>query len=80
MANVVELLFKTVPRTPIDECEYWATDSLILARTQDGAERLADMMEGLFGIQCATGYFDPAEDARDGLCDECTGYYYVDFD
>lgn len=52
----------------------------IVCNTQTQAEGIADFLEDLGFEEVRTGYYDPKEDARDGILDDYTGKYYVDWD
>ena len=50
-------------------------------KTEVGAESFADLVDQMFGERVArTGWYDPEEDAKDGVNDEFTGKYYVNID
>lgn len=52
----------------------------ILTETEDQADRIADLLEALGFDYAHTGYYDPEEDARDGINDKYTGKWYVSVD
>lgn len=52
----------------------------LLCKTEEQAEVIADFFEDLGFDYVRTGYYDPVEDAKENCVDECTGWYYVDFD
>ena len=57
----------------------------ILVKTESTANTIADLIEMLYKadekeVVVCTGYYDPEEDERDGLVDECTGWWYVRID
>ena len=54
-------------------------DTEILCKTETQAKGIADFLEDLGFYSVTTGYYDPEEDKKDGLEDEYTGWYYVDF-
>ena len=55
--------------------------SEILCSDEETAELIADIIEEFDDTDYAhTGYYDPVEDAQDGICDRYTGKYYVDID
>lgn len=50
-------------------------------KTEDGSESFADLVDQMFGERVArTGWYDPEEDAKDGVNDVFTGKYYVNMD
>ena len=51
----------------------------LLCNSEDLAELVADEIEEFFNVQCNTGYYDPEEDAREGIHDEYTGWWYVTY-
>lgn len=74
---------ETLPLNPPEPIGFdlWSDGVQILCRTEELAERLADMIEAITGEgPVVTGYYDPFEDARDGSTDDHTGWWYVDFD
>jgi hypothetical protein len=44
------------------------------------ADLIADVLEMIGYEDIHTGYYDPKEDAQDGINDEYTGYWYVELD
>ena len=65
--------------------EVWSDGSEILCRTECAANALADLLLQLYGSQgedvtVVTGYYDPAEDERNGEQDRYTGWWYVSID
>lgn len=53
----------------------------IMCRTEEIADRIADILEGISGEHEAhIGYYDPEEDEKDNCVDDRTGWWYVDFD
>ena len=52
----------------------------ILTNDEITAEIVADFVESLGFDYVKTGYYDPEEDARDGICDDHTGKWYVSVD
>ena len=52
----------------------------IVCKTETQAEGIADFLEDLGFEEVRTGYYDPEEDKKDGILDEYTGKYYVDWD
>lgn len=50
----------------------------ILSSEQSEVEALTNFFDQLYGVGvCNTGYYDPAEDERNGEVDAYTGMYYV---
>ena len=50
----------------------------ILSSRESEVEALANLFDQLYGEgTCNTGYYDPAEDERNGEVDAYTGLYYV---
>lgn len=79
------VIIESLPRVPSDETKFWSDGSQILCRTEELANKAADMIEELYRrrgelVLINTGYYDPAEDARDSINDEYTGWYYVQMD
>ena len=52
----------------------------ILTRTEDEADRIADLLEALGLGYANTGYYDPEEDERNNEVDDRTGKWYVSVD
>ena len=52
-------------------------DDEILTLTEDEADRIANLMESLGFPAVCTGYYDPEDDARDGINNNYTGKWYV---
>lgn len=52
----------------------------ILTLTEEQADRIANLLESLGFDYAITGYYDPKEDARDGIDDDYTGKWYVTVD
>ena len=48
----------------------------ILTETEEKADRIANLLDAL-GFGSFTGYYDPKEDASDGIDDDYTGKWYV---
>lgn len=48
----------------------------ILTETEEKADRIANLLDAL-GLGSITGYYDPKEDASDGIDDDYTGKWYV---
>lgn len=60
----------------------WAKYDEILVRTESAANTIAYLIEMLYKadekeVVVCIGYYDPEEDKRDGMVDECTGWWYV---
>ena len=59
----------------------WMDDKgMILCKTETQADGIADFLEDLGFDYVRTGYYDPAQDEKEGCVDEYTGFYYVDWD
>lgn len=63
-------------------CDIWSSGGEILCKTEEVADALADMFECLYGAQgedilINTGYYNPADDERNGEVDRYTGWWYV---
>lgn len=63
--------------------EVWSDGNEILCRSEQAADAIADMIESLYksddnDVLIGTGYYDPAEDKRNGEEDRYTGWWYVD--
>lgn len=63
--------------------EVWSDGDMILCRSEQIADAIADMIESLYKsddneVLIGTGYYDPAEDKRLGQEDRYTGWWYVD--
>lgn len=52
----------------------------ILTETEEKADRIANLLEALGFDYVRTGYYDPEEDARDGINDRYTGKWYLSVD
>ena len=64
----------------IDVWHYEDADE-ILCRTEELADMIADILEGISGEHEAhIGYYDPEEDEKDNCVDDRTGWWYVDYD
>ena len=60
---------------------YYADADEILCRSEEQAERIADILDDISGEHMAhTGYYDPEQDEKDDCVDGRTGWYVVDFD
>lgn len=61
-----------------DTNSFWFDGEEILCRKESQAEALADFFEDLYAYPAiVTGYYDPAEDERNGEVNDHTGWYYV---
>ena len=58
----------------------WHDGEEILTETEEQADRIATLLEGLGFDYVMTGYYDPKEDASDGIDDDYTGKWYVTVD
>lgn len=67
-----------LPKRPSADEPFWSTGSIILARTVEKANELADFLDETFGAVAVTGFYDPEEDERNNAVDMCTGYWYID--
>ena len=52
----------------------------ILTNSETAADAIADLLESIGFDYVNTGYYDPEEDARDGISDHYTGKWYVSVD
>lgn len=78
--HLYALLTSALPQSSDNDPEFWVSGNLILCKTAEEADALANFLEQLGITDCATtGYYDPEEDAAAGIEDELTGYHYVDF-
>jgi len=60
---------------------YYADADEILCRSEELADMVANILEGISGEHEAhIGYYDPEEDEKDNCVDDRTGWWYVDFD
>lgn len=59
---------------------FWTDGDLILCRTEEAAENVANFLEDIGFDTVMTGYYDPVEDERNGTVDDHTGFWYVDID
>ena len=86
-AEIMELVETISGLLPADFDEwglirFWKSGDDILCRTEAECNAIADFIEDVFRgagfpIRVATGYYDPAQDERNGEVDEKTGFYYV---
>lgn len=65
--------------------EVWGIGDELMCKTEAIADAMCDLLFQLYAAQGEevvfhTGYYDPAEDARSGEEDRCTGWWYVDCD
>ena len=65
--------------------EVWGNGDELMCKTEAIADAMCDLLFQLYAAQGEevvfhTGYYDPAEDARSGEEDRCTGWWYVDCD
>lgn len=63
--------------------EVWGNGDELMCKTEAIADAMCDLLFQLYAAQGEevvfhTGYYDPAEDARSGEEDRCTGWWYVD--
>lgn len=58
----------------------WSDGDRILCSMSADADLIADVLEMIGYEDIHTGYYDPKEDAQDGINDEYTGYWYVELD
>ena len=81
MDKIVDNLLIGLPSTPCSARNgLWSSHGAILCQTEQIAEALATALEAILGTEIvSTSYYDPAEDARDGVCDDFTGWYCIDF-
>lgn len=74
--------FPTEPTIVYHDCnrivQVWRDGDEILCSHEDVADALASLIELLYEADTVnTGYYDPAEDKRNGEEDDLTGWYYV---
>ena len=75
--NIWTYFLKSLQENENKKHGFWADGEEILCKTEEQAEAVADFLEDL-GFECLnTGYYDPAEDERDGCVDDHTGYWYI---
>lgn len=65
--------------------EVWGNGDELMCKAEAIADAMCDLLFQLYAAQGEevvfhTGYYDPAEDARSGEEDRCTGWWYVDCD
>lgn len=70
-------ILESLPSVP-DGHAIWSNGSIILCRSEDAANAVADLIDALHIGEATTGFYDPEEDERNGEVDACTGFYYVD--
>lgn len=76
--NTLESIMRLLPPSP---AHIWQDGDEILADSKQAAEGIADLIDAIYGDMVTnTGYYDPAEDARNGEVAQNTGYYYVNVD
>lgn len=85
--KIVEMITELLPMIYDEEVtdEFKATHFLtdpdgteILSSEESEVEAIANLLDQLYGNgTCNTGYYDPAEDERNGEVDAYTGLYYV---
>ena len=51
---------------------------MILCRTEALCDTMVKALEAVSDFDLVTGYYDPAEDARNGETNEYTGLWYID--
>lgn len=76
-SEAISKILDALPKEPTEGTKYWTNGDVILCKTDDAANTIADFLESL-GLDPTTGYYDPVEDAESGEADALTGYYYVD--
>lgn len=65
--------------------DVWGNGDELMCKTEAIADAMCDLLFQLYAaqdeeVELHTGYYDPAEDARSGEEDRCTGWWYVDCD
>ena len=65
--------------------DVWGNGDELMCKTEAIADAMCDLLFQLYAaqdeeVEFHTGYYDPAEDARSGEEDRCTGWWYVDCD
>lgn len=58
--------------------KFWSDGCQILSKDESAINALADLFDQLGAQEVCTGYYDPAEDERQGETDEYTGYFYLE--
>ena len=76
--EVVLFMDALLPREPSEDWAFWTDGSMFLTKSEELANRLADIVDKL--ALCHTGFYDPKEDEESGTENDHTGYWYVDFD
>lgn len=84
MDNICELV-KMLPREPgtceiFEKSGFWTNGDLILCPSETEASVVANFIQDAFKVSVMTGYFDPVEDDGNDERDECTGFWYVDWE
>lgn len=74
----IDAVFDSMPKKKTPNM-FWTNDGEYIFGDNAGyIDALANLLDKVAGGSVtATGYYDPAEDERDGTVDECTGCYYV---
>lgn len=76
--KIIDDIFVATGGTSPEDRKIWCDGEEILSKDENVISAIADLIDMIANtaISC-TGYYDPAEDERDGCVDEHTGYYYV---
>lgn len=82
-AEIIVAMTEALPSSPeesLRNCSrIWAEDNdEILCRDGQTATAIANLIDAVYGEPVTyTGYYDPAEDERNGEVDNRTGYWYI---
>lgn len=74
--EVWEKFTSVLPKEPGRDTEAWYSGDEVVCKTEWLANKIADFFDAL-GYECVTGYYDPADDEREGCVDKFTGWYYM---
>lgn len=78
ICDVLDAIAKALPHEPGPSVYVWADDDQFLCKTEAAANSIADLIDSMYGESvCCTGYYDPAEDERNGEVNQYTGWHYV---
>ena len=85
----LEGILNCLPKQPrsfdtSDDPGFWSDRQMILCPSETECEIVAsflvDVLSEVSDLDVHTGFFDPDEDAKEGVHDDFTGFYYIDFD
>ena len=69
-------LVSALPDHPGDDnSHFWGQDT-IMADSEERANAVADLLDAM-GYTAFTGNYDPDEDNKNNVVDDCTGWYYI---